>query len=246
MKSEKVLIFTFGPLFFTFGCECRDLRKFINTNIYNKNNNKSHKITIITNNGEEVVGSRNIANVFNNYYANIASKLTNNIQNDDLINFESKINKDTFFLQPTNYHEILSIINKLKNKVSPGIDNISNNIIKNIGAFIADPIAHIFNLSIEKSVYPKAFKLSVVVPIFKTGSKLHCNNYKPISLTTNLSKIFEKLLKSRIITFLNKCKFLSNRQYGFRDEYSTTDAINYLTETIYGMLDKKKQLLQYF
>ena len=147
-------------------------------------------------------------------------------------NKESNNNNKTFFLNATNATEIMSIINKLKTKVTPGYDKISNEVIRNIGSYISDPLTYIFNLSIEKAEYPKSFKLVVVIPIHKAGSKVNCSNCRPISLTSNLSKIFEMLLKKRIIEFLDKYNIIAKRQYGFRDEYSTSDAINYLTKTL--------------
>lgn len=62
-------------------------------------------------------------------------------------------------------------------------------------------------------------------------------NYRPICLTSNLSKILEKLLKVRIVKFLEKNKILSEDQYGFREGKSSEDAIRRLIERVYGWLD---------
>ena len=101
-------------------------------------------------------------------------------------------------------------------------------------------------MSIEKNIYPSSFKKAVVIPLHKTGSKSQCSNYRPISLTSNLSKIFEKLLKVRVINFLDKYDLIAKRQYGFRDMYNTADAINYMTEYIYSKQDSLKPVAAIF
>ena len=178
--------------------------KFINTKVQSKNNKKNSKVEKMNFNGEELVDTCEIANAFNCYYSKVSNDLTSNIGHKNIYNIPTKENDKSFFIQPTNDLEILNLIKKLKNNVSPGYDNITNKIIKSMGGFISGPLAHIFNLSIEKSVYPEAFKLAIVKPIYKSGNKRLCNNYRPISLTSNLSKIFEKLLKLRINKFLEK------------------------------------------
>ena len=94
--------------------------------------------------------------------------------------------------------------------------------------------------------YPETFKLAVVVPIFKSGKASQCSNYKPISLTTNLSKILEKLLKKRMISFLEKYNILSDRQYGFRDKIGTSEAIEYLTNIFYDKLNNVEPVAAIF
>ena len=66
---------------------------------------------------------------------------------------------------------------------------------------------------------------------------LDCNNYKPISLLPNISKIFEKLIRDRLSKFLEESKCLFSKQFGFRYKHSTTHALIDLTETIRKALD---------
>lgn len=66
------------------------------------------------------------------------------------------------------------------------------------------------------------------------------NNYRPISLLSNIDKIFEILIKNRLISFLDKYNIISNNQFGFRNKHSTTHALISLTETIRQNLDSGK------
>ncbi|KAK2170999.1 hypothetical protein NP493_1116g01001 [Ridgeia piscesae] len=60
-------------------------------------------------------------------------------------------------------------------------------------------------------------KIAMVIPLFKTGSKNYFNNYRPISLLPQLSKILEKLYSNRLNTFTKTCDILNPCQYGFRE-----------------------------
>ena len=86
---------------------------------------------------------------------------------------------------------------------------------------------------IEKSTWPDALKAAEVVPIYKSGKKLVVNNYRPISLISNIAKIFEKVIYERIFYFTYKHKILSEKQFGFIKNKGTRDALSYITKRIY-------------
>ena len=101
-------------------------------------------------------------------------------------------------------------------------------------------------MSIEKSVWPDNLKSAEVVPIHKAGSKSCISNYRPISLISNIAKIFEKILYNRLYSFLEKHQILSEHQYGFVKNKGTADALNYITHKIYQNLDKSKRIIATF
>ena len=81
-------------------------------------------------------------------------------------------------------------------------------------------------------------KVAKVIPIFKGNDKQVFTNYRPISLLPQFSKILEKLFNIRQDNFIERHSILSNSQYGFRPNMSTSLAL--LTEEITSALDKKK------
>ena len=82
----------------------------------------------------------------------------------------------------------------------------------------------LFNLSFSSGIFPDKLKIAKILPVFKKGSKLECSNYRPISLLSNLDKVIEKLMRKRLMEFLNEQKIIYCKQYGFRKGFSTAHA----------------------
>ena len=113
---------------------------------------------------------------------------------------------------------------------------------------ISIPISKLINRSFVSGIFPEPLKLATVIPIFKKRDPLECTNYIPISLTSNISKILEKLLHKRFFCFLDQTEILYNNQYGFRNNRSTTHALIDINEKINALDSKyyawRKHLIQ--
>ena len=88
--------------------------------------------------------------------------------------------------------------------------------------------------------FPDACKIAKVISLHKKDSNLECNNYRPISLLSNIGKIIEKLFHERLYSFLEHNKCIYNLQFGFRPIHSTNHALISITEQIKTSLDKNK------
>ena len=77
------------------------------------------------------------------------------------------------------------------------------------------------------------------MPIYKGSHKYLTTNYRPISLISDLTKIFEKVIHSRLTKFLNKNNIISNKQYGFLKNIGTKEALAYFTGILYKNVDNK-------
>ena len=97
----------------------------------------------------------------------------------------------------------------------------------------------LINLSFSVGKFPTILKLGLILPFHKRDDKSNCNNYRPISLISNLSKIIEKIVYSRLYLFLEQEELLYSRQFGFRNNHSTTDALIDITEKIKEACDNK-------
>jgi hypothetical protein len=128
------------------------------------------------------------------------------------------------------------IIKKFAAKSSCDVNGISTKMIKFIGEEIASPLAHIFNISLRTGQFPANFKKCRVIPIFKAGDPLDCDNYRPISLLNSISKVLEKIVAEKLVFHLNVNDLLYQHQYGFLAKRSTEQnlmqILNFVTKAL--------------
>ena len=159
-----------------------------------------------------------IANYFNEYFVNVGPNLAKKIPESPM-NFKSYLdetNCNSLFLDAILESEVAKEIGQLKVTKSGGYDEMSPKVIRGISNHIVKPLTHIYNQSLLTGIIPDELKIAVVTPIYKSSDKESFSNYRPISVLTCFSKILEKLMYKRIVTFLDKQNILSERQYGFR------------------------------
>jgi hypothetical protein len=112
-------------------------------------------------------------------------------------------------------NEVFNLINGLQVGKSCGYDGISVFTVKKCAPTLTHAITVLFNLSLEKEIYPTKLKTAKVVPILKSGSKENMANYRPISLLPVFTKIFEKLLFKRMWNFLTQLIFSIHTSMAF-------------------------------
>ena len=175
-----------------------------------------------------------IASSFNDHFTSIAEKIE-----DNLVKFKfnysrylSNPNEYSFFIKPTNAEEVLCEITKLKNNKSIGPSSIPLKFLKLFKTTLSEPISLIANISFSTGTFPSPLKTANVIPIYKKDDHTVCNNYRPISLLSNISKIIVKLVHKPLTTFLNKNAILYEKQFGFRNNLSTTHALLEITQKI--------------
>jgi hypothetical protein len=134
--------------------------------------------------------------------------------------------------------DIWDILRKLKNGKSPGQDGITNDFIKLAGKKIIPYLMDIFNATIKMGKIPTEWKEATVIPVFKRGARCNVENYRPISLTSSICKIMERVMDKKIKVILSKMGELSDIQHGFRCEYSCITQMLGLEEDLTEVLDK--------
>lgn len=137
--------------------------------------------------------------------------------------------------------EIISHIRNLKNKKSPGLDDVQNSLIKCLPSRGIKVICLIINSCLKLSYFPQIWKTAKIVPIHKHGKpKNDVNSYRPISLLCVLSKLLEKVLLSRINHHLQDNNILPDEQHGFRQNHSTTKQLHKMIHLTRENLSVKK------
>ena len=138
------------------------------------------------------------------------------------------------------------IVKKFSNKSSLDCNDMSMSIIKEIIPFIVNPFTYICNLSLYSGDFPNAMKITKVSSVHKNGAKNELNNYTPISLLPQFSKILEKLYDLRMGKFINKHIILHDCQFGFRAGRSPSMASLSLIENITTSSDDHKHAVGVF
>ena len=144
---------------------------------------------------------------------------------------------NTFFLRPATYKETSDIILHLDLNKYIGPNSLPTFIVKLCTEFFSTYLTKILNITFTTGIFPDLCKLAKVIPIFKKDDPLDCVNYRPISLLPIFSKIFEKIIYSRMYEFLELNKLIYNRQFGFRANHSKNYALISMTESIKSFLD---------
>ena len=100
-------------------------------------------------------------------------------------------------MTPTTPEEISDLIQTLSLNKSTGPNSIPTSILKEIKNDVSIPLSAIINNSFENGISPNLLKSAQVIPVFKNRSRLSCNNYRPISLLSNIGKIIEILIHKK-------------------------------------------------
>lgn len=144
----------------------------------------------------------------------------------------------SFFLQPVTELDTFLFIGKLKSSHSSGLDNMSNNLLKQCKNSLVLPLTYLINLCFVNGIFPDNLKVSKVIPLFKKGDKNSYNNYRAISLISSISKVIELAFLEQLSGFFLKNNLLSSVQHGFLKNKSVDTALVNFHGSVVDALDK--------
>ena len=212
------------------------INSLMGRNSYLKNN--VHKLVV---EGLEHTDAAEISDLFNMYFCSIADNLESSLPPISLNNVMQIENiANSFYLHSVTENECLDVIKKLK-LTGTGLNSMSVRVFKLISPIIIPIFCKLVNYSFNNGIFPESLKLARITPVHKKGDETDPNNYRPIASLPFLSKVYERLMANRLISFIEKFKIIDVSQFGFQRNKSTTDALYHLTEYIYSNLDDKKQ-----
>ena len=187
-----------------------------------------------------ITDKNDVAQKFIDYFSGVATSLESGLGSSSGSPMETiPYSMRSLFLRPVSEAEIIKIISKLKNSKTD-LNSMPAKIFKAVSLHLAFPISELVNHSFSHGIFPSHLKLARVTPIFKTGSKYDPANYRPISSLHYISKIFEKCMTKRIISYFDRFSLFSKSQFGFLSGKSTVDALIDLTENIFNSLDNRE------
>ena len=139
------------------------------------------------------------------------------------------------------FTDVHRVISKLKIKKAPGLDKIPNVLLKRMPDSGKELLTKIINACIDLTYFPTHFKVAKITPILKLAKDPKCAaNYRPISLLSCLGKVFERLLHTKLSSFLTEQSIVNAKQFGFREGHSTVHQIKRLVNIINENKVKKR------
>ena len=172
-------------------------------NTINKLTSKKSKTTTISKlniSNENVTEDPNeISHTFNTYFNTIGENLASElpVTTETPESYVTPSNS-TFQIQNVSEVDVFHSLTTLKLSKSCGHDKIPPKLLKDSAIVIALFLTHIFNQSINTGIFPEDLKTAIISPIYKSGSKTECCNYRPISVLSTVAKILEKLISVQL------------------------------------------------
>ena len=195
-------------------------------------------------NNEITLDAQTKANLLNSTFAKIFLKDELSTDTATLHTTTSHIIPHTF--QPISHQDILESITKLKKSVSKTPDSIPSLFIKKTSSQLVQPLYYLLNYSMQTSEIPSLWKIAIVVPIYKKGKRNDPSNYRPISLTSVLCRLLEKIIHKHILKHMMNNNLISTAQHGFITGRSTqTQQIHFLNKLTQSYDDKQQTEIVY-
>ena len=230
--------------------------------IASKSKTGDNAIQLLENN-KLVTEPQKTSEIFNHFYVNIANEIGSPVDERtfdktdlELINFSidkyrnhpsiSRIRESQrtttqiFNFLNVNKAAVQKLIQNLNPKKSTGFDQIPPKLVKASGESIASPLCNIINSNLETSIFPNALKCAEVIPIYKKADNLQKKNYRPVSLLSSVSKIFEHVINNQLQVLSDRV--LSKHISAYRKGHCTQSVLLYLTEKLKQALDNKQKV----
>lgn len=186
-----------------------------------------------------------VANKLNEYFVNVGKPedASSNVANLSAFEFEEWEHNNELFseFEPVTESNVTEIIKSFKSNVAMGEDDISVKFLKYNIQLLAPLLTTFINQCFKNAEFPSSLKFARVSPIFKSDDPEIPSNYRPISILSILTKLFESCMKSQLLLFLNDNKIIHQQQYGFLPNSCTTAAASCLANDIVSSLNSSKK-----
>ena len=217
------------------------------TKAMNDEGTKTTPVTVIKD--QDILTGRRAANTFIDNYEQVSNirvpedrKHQVHEEQRNLLNQEHQ--EEEYMNKPFNMKELEEALRILKEKKSPGPDKVTNEMLQHLGMKAKATLLAIFNNSWKTGHVPQVWREAHMVPIHKKGKdRAKVDSYRPISLTSCVGKLMERLINTRLSWHLEKNNIIAPEQAGFRQHRSTEDQVAYIAQKIEdGFQDKKHTL----
>ena len=184
-----------------------------------------------------------ISNYFNNFFCSIGKYLSNSAASQENYEFRDYLSNrvsSSIFLNSPSLTEIVKSIQSLNMNKALGHDNISPLFLKTARDIVALFLQVFIDFSFKNGIFPDNCKTAKIFPLHKKGDVNNPSNFRPISILSCFSKIYEQVLYNRLVKFLDKHNVITPTQYGFQKGISTTHAILDIVTNAFDNIHRKK------
>ena len=182
-----------------------------------------------------VTSASDKAEVLNSFFAQQSSLSTGDAIPDVS---ELRTNPESFSSMHTTPSDVFDVLSSLPIKKAAGIDGITPRLLRSCARSISCSLATLFNRSFAEEAFPSAWKMSLVVPVFKRGDNSNPSNYRPIALLSVVGKVCERVVFNKLYQFISL--YLADHQSGFRKRDSTTLQLVRLIQSWSEAVDSSK------
>ena len=179
--------------------------------------------------------NKETANRFNNFFSNVGIHVQKKL---NVLIKRPTLNKNgKFKFQQETTEKVEYLIKRIKPKVATGHDELSASLIKEAMPVIIEDLKNMINLSYETCSFPNQLKIARIKAIHKKGENNDPANYRPVSILTVISKVFERSAVEQMLDYYIQNNILNTRQHAYRKNHSTTTILFELIETIKKHID---------
>ncbi|KAL8621712.1 hypothetical protein ACOMHN_061847 [Nucella lapillus] len=207
------------------------------------NNEETRSAPVTLQKDQEMVTGREAANCFIDGYEQINISVPEDRKrvHEEIKNHRDDQDQPDYMDRPFKLKE-LEAVKSLKDN-SPGPDKVSNEMLKHLGTKAKTKLLALFNNSWKTGHVPQSWREAEMVPIQKKGKdKARADSYRPISLTSCVGKLLERMINSRLVWHLEK-NIITPKQAGFRQHHSAEDQVTYIAQKIEDGFQEKQHTL---
>mgnify|MGYP005984935793 CR=1 FL=1 len=200
-----------------------------------KDSNTVPKVMYLSNN--QAQSPSEIANLFASYFQSVYKRHNYTQNNSTKSNHIQPLDMNSVHISQ---EDIIKKLTTFDNSSSPGPDGIPTLFVKSCSLSLATPLAILFNKSMQLSAFPDTWKKSYIIPIHKNGSKCYVNNYRGISLTSCIPKVFDAIVSDVLSSAVKN--IIIEEQHGFFRGRSTATNLFIFTEFVTNKLESGSEI----
>lgn len=175
--------------------------------------------------------NQDTANIFNTFFATVGTNIQKRLKVKE--KQAGQPTQEKFHFKEETEESIIKLIDRIRIDVAVGYDDISARLLKDSKQVIAKTLTQLVNLSYKKATFPTCLKKAIVKAVHKKDCIEEPSNYRPLSILSTVSKIFERSATDQLTNYLEENNLLNETQHAYRKGHSTQTCLSEVVNYIY-------------